>query len=89
MMKRRSAHAGLRGEIIDTQRLREVPLQPVDRPRYSMTLTPRRRKNMENFPFSLYNPSKICWNVKYLPAVNSRGDRHLLPTIHNILILDA
>jgi NADP-dependent 3-hydroxy acid dehydrogenase YdfG len=43
MVEGRGAHIDLRCEVIDAQRLCEVPLQPIDRPRYLLTLTSRRR----------------------------------------------
>lgn len=41
-MKRGTAHAGLRSQVVDTQWLCEVALQPIDCPRYLITLAPRR-----------------------------------------------
>ena len=42
-MKRGTAHADLGGEVIDMQRLSEIAFQPIDGPRYLMTLASHRR----------------------------------------------
>src|SRR5574337_102618 len=46
-METRCAHVDLSCEVIDAERLCEVPLQPVDCPRYLIALTSRRRNLTE------------------------------------------
>jgi hypothetical protein len=45
MVEGRCTHIDLCSKIIDTQRPGEVPLQPIDCPRYLLTLTSRRIEN--------------------------------------------
>ncbi len=44
MMKSRCAHVDLRRQVIDPQRLGEVPLQPIDGPRDLLALASGRRQ---------------------------------------------
>src|SRR6185369_17470144 len=72
-MKRRTAHADERSEVLDTQRLREVSLQPIDCPRNLMTLTPRRRYLAQTLTLIAHQQT-----VDDLPLDDRRKDRNVL-----------
>ena len=72
-MKRGTAHADLRGEVINAQRPSEVTLQPIDCPRYLMTLTSRRRQLAQTCTLIAHEQT-----VDDFPLDDRRKDRNVL-----------